>query len=126
MNRNRTLWVALLGAITLSAVGLVLWAKPAGHSRSQETRPSALSSPRLLGQTSTVLPDGEVLLLGGQGMEGPVATSGVEDPRTGGATQVHVPMLRSRAWHTATLLPDGTVLIFGGVGADGHLVKNAE
>ena len=66
--------------------------------------------------TATLLPTGEVLLVGG-GTPEPPATRTVEifDPRTGqtrtaGETNV------AREDHTATLLPNGTVLIVGGLG----------
>ena len=66
--------------------------------------------------TATLLPTGEVLLVGG-GTPDQSATRTVEifDPRTG-QTRTAAEMNVARADHTATLLPDGTVLIVGGLG----------
>jgi RHS repeat-associated protein len=69
------------------------------------------------GQTSTVLPDGRWLLLGGQGPQGSTRTAAIYDPRTGITTAL-TPLRPARAWHSATVLPDGTVLVFGGVGSN--------
>ncbi|WP_193606608.1 LamG-like jellyroll fold domain-containing protein [Nocardioides lijunqiniae] len=73
--------------------------------------------------TSTVLPDGDVLVTGG-GREnnggGGVATNPeIWDPETGEWTTVEVPQQHARLYHsTALLLPDGRVMIGGG-GAPG-------
>src|SRR3989441_7507963 len=69
------------------------------------------------GQTSTVLPDGRWLLLGGQGPQGSTRTAAIYDPRTGITTAL-TPLRPARAWHSATVLPDGTVLVFGGAGSN--------
>jgi len=69
------------------------------------------------GQTSTVLPDGRWLLLGGQGPQGSTRTAEIYDPRTGITTAL-TPLRPARAWHSATVLPDGTVLVFGGAGSN--------
>jgi hypothetical protein len=63
--------------------------------------------------TATLLPDGEVLIAGGQlpGGNGSVGTD-LYDPATG--TFSAGSMTIGRHMHTATLLPDGTVLIAGG------------
>ena len=48
-------------------------------------RPASLRSQtgELTGQTSTLLPDGRLLIAGGQDTEGPKATVAISDPRTG-------------------------------------------
>ena len=74
------------------------------------------------GQSTTSLPDGTVLILGGDGRQ---AQATVYDPRTGASRTVGT-LGVPRAWHTATLLPDGTVLVAGGTGQDGQLVDVAE
>jgi len=88
-------------------------------------RPSgdALGTART-GHTSTLLPDGRVVLVGGL------------DPRTGaplGSVEIHDPTLATapvtlnlataRSGHTATLLPNGSVLVAGGTGASGPLTS---
>ena len=78
------------------------------------------------GQTSTLLPDGRTLIIGGEGADGPLAAIGIKDQHTGVVSVVARELLHARAWHTTTLLPDGTVLILGGVGASGHVVESVE
>src|SRR5439155_23495968 len=76
-------------------------------------------SPRAY-HTSTLLPDGRVLLTGGeQGTGVPLLkTAELYDPGTGQFTQVAHIMTIAREKHTATLLQDGRVLIVGGKQAD--------
>ena len=85
--------------------------------------PSSAARP---GQSSTQLPDGRWLLLGGEDSNKTAnSAASIWDPQT--AQLIPLGSLNhARAWHSATLLPDGTVLIFGGFGADGKLVANAE
>ncbi len=70
------------------------------------------------GQSSTLLPDGRVLLLGGLGSSGLIASGAIEDS-SGVITPLRTRLLEARAWHTASILPDGKVFIFGGVGKKG-------
>jgi YD repeat-containing protein len=77
------------------------------------------------GQTSTLLPDGSTLILGGLDSNlfptnSAVITSPAGTPHK--LTGMNVP----RTGHTATVLPDGTVLVFGGIGPDGQIVSSAE
>lgn len=69
--------------------------------------------------TSTVLPDGDVIVTGGSrdnnGNGGYVTTAEIWDPETGEWTQVDVPYEHARLYHsTALLLPDGRVMVGGG------------
>jgi hypothetical protein len=77
-----------------------------------------MSHERYDGQTATVLPDGNVLIVGTHDYDQSSATADLYDPVTGtfhltGDTDP------GREGHTATLLPDGTVLLTGG----GHFVR---
>ena len=86
-----------------------------------------VTSPNLLpGQSSTILPAGSSLLLGGEtnGEVSPAAT--IWDPRTGTSRELPSKLGYARAWHTATVLPDGTVLILGGIGSSGQLIEKGE
>jgi len=78
------------------------------------------------GQSATFLPDGRLLLVGGEGQDGPLATAEIKDINTGQVGSIGSSLQRPRAWHTATMLPDGNVLIWGGVEAKGHLVNTPE
>ncbi len=91
-------------------------------------RPAPLRSQigELTGQTSTLLPDGRLLLVGGQGTDGPKATVAIKDPRSGDVMPLSVGLNTPRAWHSATMLPDGRVLIVGGKGVETRTVENAE
>jgi hypothetical protein len=76
--------------------------------------------------TATVLPSGQVLIVGGVANEGSSSASAeLYDPTTGGFTRTGS-LSTGRAYHTATLLKDGRVLIAGGLGADGQPVAAAE
>src|SRR5438093_1253809 len=99
-------------------------------SRFQESRiPATLvqaDSQRIPGQTATLMPDGKLLLIGGEGKDGPLAVAIVFDPLTGTKITLSSQLATPRAWHTATLLPDGKVLILGGLDASGKVVEKAE
>ncbi|MET4579675.1 kelch repeat-containing protein [Ottowia thiooxydans] len=68
--------------------------------------------------TATLLPNGQVLVVGGQGIAGQAALTSTElyDPATG--TWTNAPSLPGSSFgkrdHTATLLRDGRVLVVGG------------
>lgn len=79
------------------------------------------------GQSSTLLPDGRVLILGGAGAGGePVAVPEILDIETGMGSALPDPGLIARSQHTATLLADGRVLITGGVDGKGNALYEAE
>jgi RHS repeat-associated protein len=78
------------------------------------------------GQTSTLLPNGNLLLLGGEGPNGPLSSAQILDPQTQQVSNLPSRLQYPRAWHSATLLPNGTVLVFGGVDAKGHAEGIAE
>ncbi|MBA2890076.1 LamG-like jellyroll fold domain-containing protein [Nonomuraea soli] len=69
--------------------------------------------------TSTLLPDGRVLVTGGSrvnnGNDGYVTNPEIWDPATGAWTEVVLPHEHARLYHsTALLLPDGRVMVGGG------------
>ncbi len=63
--------------------------------------------------TTTLLPDGRVLVVGGSGEDGPLASAEVWEPSTGEFSPTGS-LDGARSLHTATLLPDGRVLVVGG------------
>ena len=64
--------------------------------------------------TATLMPNGKVLLVGGNGPSGiPLTTAELYDPSTGASTLTSSPAI-GRNRHTATLLPNGKVLVIGG------------
>ncbi|HEU4835219.1 MAG TPA: kelch repeat-containing protein, partial [Pyrinomonadaceae bacterium] len=78
------------------------------------------------GQSSTLLPDGRILLIGGDGSSGPQSSVSIKDPRTQDITLLPNGLYQARAWHTATMLPDGRVLVAGGVGLNNKVISDAE
>ncbi len=63
--------------------------------------------------TATLLPDGRVLIVGGNSVTDTLTSAEIYDPLTG-SFAVTGSMGTPRSTHTATLLPDGTVLVAGG------------
>jgi YD repeat-containing protein len=86
----------------------------------------ASSAAPVNGQTATLLPNGGVLLAGGQDASGHASAVLRLRDLQGAERPVQAALQLGRTGHTATVLPDGTVLILGGIGADGQLVTSAE
>ncbi len=78
------------------------------------------------GQSSTILPDGSILIAGGLDAKSSATNSAAIIAQDGTPMPLGAGMNFARAGHTATVLPDGTVFIFGGVGNDGKVVTAAE
>lgn len=83
--------------------------------------PAAAMNAGRSSHTSTLLPDGTVLLCGGSGGwgngYGSDNTAEIYDPTTGLFKSTGT-MNTGKFWHTATLLPNGTVLLLGGINND--------
>jgi hypothetical protein len=74
--------------------------------------PTTMTSPRSQ-HTATLLPNGEVLIAGGQTGSAATNTAELFDPASANFTSLS-PMTSARHSHTATLLTNGKVLITGG------------
>jgi len=87
---------------------------------------ASTSSQSLVGQSQTLMPDGSVLLTGGQESSAAVNTVLFQNTVTGAQTPVSGTLLNARAYHSATLLPSGSVFIFGGAGDGNTVITQAE
>ena len=63
--------------------------------------------------TATLLPNGKVLVAGGQGTSGNLTSADLSDPAAGTWSATRS-LNTARFGHTATLLPNGKVLVAGG------------
>ena len=63
--------------------------------------------------TATLLPNGQVLVAGGEGDSGVLTNAEVYNPASGTWTATGS-LNTARDYHTATLLPNGQVLVAGG------------
>ena len=75
--------------------------------------------------TTTLLPNGQVLIAGGYGNTGTLRSAEIYDPTSGTFTVTAGSMETPRYLHTATLLPNGMVLMAGGLD-NGSLLNTAE
>src|SRR5215467_10021337 len=70
--------------------------------------------------TATALPDGRVIIIGGDNQAGPVAEAEMLDASSR-TISVVAKLQEPRTLHAATLLEDGTVMVTGGLGQGGSL-----
>jgi len=109
---------------TLSIVAAVVLTVPPSRTPGELREAGSLRA-RRASHTSTVLPDGRVLVVGGfeKGLDGYSqiyhGTAELFDPRNGGFVSVASRAV-ARAGHTATALPDGRVLLVGGWTPEGR------
>src|ERR1017187_9381273 len=99
-------------ALLLCVVGV------SGHAQSAGTfaATGSMTTARA-GHTSTLLPNGKVLVAGGYTGSVQLASAELYDPATGTFARTG-DMTTARAGNTAVLLPNGKVLIAGGVSAE--------
>ena len=108
--------------LALAAVNAVLLAGPAAGVAAAEIgwRPAGSMSAAREGHTTTLLPGGKVLAVGGLNRDigQYVASADLYDPAASAWTPAPS-MAEARAEHTATLLPTGRVLVAGGFAGGG-------
>jgi hypothetical protein len=86
-----------------------------GQASGTWTNTGTLNIPRN-GHTATLLPNGQVLVAGGESSNGTIVSSAeLYNPATG-KWDITGNMATARTNHTATLLPTGEVLVAGGIG----------
>ncbi len=89
------------------------------------TPTGSMTTPRV-DATATSLPDGDVLVAGGEnGFEHYLKSAELYDPATGTFTPTGS-LNQARAFGSATLLPDGDVLVAGGIGTGPVALSSAE
>lgn len=81
---------------------------------------NSMSTPRY-GATATLLPNGMVLVAGGQNSSGVLSSAETYNPATGTWAATGNNMTTARWGQTATLLPNGLVLLTGGDNSSGPL-----
>lgn len=120
--------VLVAGGVSQDASGgnLVLAAAEVYDPATGRFSPTAndMSSPRFF-HAAARLPDGRVLVTGGWGPDGRLASADLYDPASNRFTRVG-DMTIERNSHTATVLPGGQVLVAGGLTTDAEIVSSAE
>lgn len=91
----------------------------AGNSTGSWTQVANMTAGRSY-HTATLLSNGDVLLTGGEGTSGVLASAEIYVPSSRGFVATSN-MSYARAYHTATALPDGSVAIIGGFGSSGDV-----
>jgi RHS repeat-associated protein len=115
----RPRWRSIFSGAVLAAAALAVSTDQAPLRAEQ---PALSRGGRPAGESATVLPDGSVLLIGGETDRAAVAVRRAD----GRVVPLSTAPLTPRAWHTATLLADGSVLVTGGIDARGRTLAAPE
>src|SRR3990172_6228255 len=117
--------IILASVFSLAFFGYLLKASllEAPASGTWAPTPGALAEARA-GAAAAVLPDGRVLVTGGEAAGGPLASAEVFN--LDGSFSPAAPMSFARAGHVAVTLADRRVLVAGGRSLDGSATNSAE
>jgi len=123
--QNHRRMTRLLAAfVLLATAAAALWCAPPAFAVTTFGKGGTLGTARYQ-HTATVLQDGKVLVAGGEGATGALASAELYDPATGIWTATgSLNAVREQA--TATLLPNGKVLVAGGVNNNNIVLASAE
>jgi hypothetical protein len=115
--------VLVVGGITQTSAPQAIFSETLASAESRGSRSRTFSAAGTLvaarnGHTATLLPEGRVVVLGGEGVRRILASGELWGPDTRTFSPA-VPLSEPRFGHTATLLPDGRVLVIGGIGRSG-------
>ena len=103
---------AFIAAVPAQAAGIGTWSSTSSMATARKYH------------SATLLPDGKVLVAGGYGSSGILASAELYDPASGTWSSTGS-MATARTDHSATLLPGGKVLVAGG-GNDSGALASAE
>jgi len=112
--------------VTIELIILVLGISALGIAHIAAAVGGTSSASRLRGETTTLLPDGRWLQLGGDSGAGATGAAAVASCASCVPSTLSGRLRLARAWHTATVLPNGFVLVFGGIGPGRQLAQSAE
>jgi MBG domain (YGX type)/Galactose oxidase, central domain/Kelch motif len=124
MQRAMKLMLGLLGAVSLLCGGFVVLRGTVPPASINAWLPAGSLSATRASASTVLLPDGRLLVTGGNDASGPLATTDILD--TSGNFIPGAPMHFARSSHMAVTLQDGRVLVAGGTGADGRPTDTAE
>lgn len=108
--------VSMLALLSVVSVAVPAWAADPTPAKGPASPGGSLAQART-DHTATLLPDGRVLIIGGDNGE-TLASAEVWSPDTESFSPAGS-LAHARKWHTATLLLDGRVLVTGGLGGNG-------
>ncbi len=118
------LLLALFAALQLSGRWAAKPSLAAGKAPAVQTPERFSLNIARRGHTLTALPDGRVVIIGGENESGAIAETEILDS-SAGSLSVASHSLAARSRHTAMLLRDGRVLVIGGT-AQGKLLSSTE
>jgi Bacterial Ig-like domain (group 3)/Galactose oxidase, central domain len=124
MQRATKWFLGLLGSVAILFGGFVILHGSLQPASVNSWLSAGNMSVARAGAATVLLQDGRLLITGGNGASGALASTEILDPSSG--FTAGPPMSIARSNHVAVLLLDGRVLVAGGTGADGRASQSAE